>query len=44
VSLIDKMVKELVSPSVGGGKVVSFDANGMLRACMAYQRNGRLPN
>jgi hypothetical protein len=40
---IEAMVKELVSPGVGGGKVVSFDTDSILKACMAYQRSGRLP-
>jgi hypothetical protein len=40
---IDDMVRQLVSPGVRGGKVVSFDNDGVLKACMAYRRNGRLP-
>jgi len=43
VEFINDFVANMLSPSVGGGKVVSFDTDGILKACLGYKRGGRLP-
>jgi hypothetical protein len=40
---IEEFVTNMLSPSIAGGKVVGFDTDGMLRTCLAYKRNRRLP-
>ena len=40
---IEEFVTKVLSPSVDGGKVVSFDADSMLKACLLYKRSGRVP-
>ncbi len=41
--LIEDFVMNVLSPANGGTRVVSFDTNGMLNACLAFKRRGRLP-
>jgi hypothetical protein len=43
VGFIEDFVTNVLSPSIGGGKVVSFDTDSMLKACTSYKRHGRLP-
>ena len=43
IGFIEEFVSKIVSPSLGGGKVSSFDTDSMLQACLAYKRRGRLP-
>jgi hypothetical protein len=43
VGFIEDFVVNVLSPSIGGGKVASFDTDSMLKACSSYKRNGRLP-
>jgi hypothetical protein len=43
VGAIEDLVTNAVSPAIGGGRVVSFDTDGMLSACLTFKRRGRLP-
>jgi hypothetical protein len=37
---VNDFVTEILSPSVGAGKVTSYDTDGMLAACLYYKRKG----
>jgi hypothetical protein len=43
VGFIEDFVTNILLPSIGGGKVVGFDTDSMLKACLAYKSRGRLP-
>jgi hypothetical protein len=40
---IEDFVINILAPSVAGGKAVGFNTDSLLKACLAYKRNGRLP-
>lgn len=40
---IEDFVINILSPSIAGGKVIGFNTDSLLKACLAYKRNGRLP-
>jgi hypothetical protein len=40
---IEDFVINILSPSIGGGKVVGFDTDNLLKACLAYKRSGHVP-
>jgi hypothetical protein len=41
VGFIEDLVTRIVSPSIDGGKVLSFDTNDMLKTCLAYKQRGK---
>jgi hypothetical protein len=43
IGFIEDFVTNALSPAIGRGRVVSFDTNGMLNACLAFKQRGRLP-
>jgi hypothetical protein len=40
VGFIEDLVTKVVSPSMDGGKVLSFDTDNMLKTCLAYKQQG----
>jgi hypothetical protein len=40
---IEDLVINILSPAVGGGKVLSFDTDRVLKTCQAWKQRGLLP-